>query len=254
MPVMILPKEDGMNFRKRVEQMNNREIYDIDDIKNTLDMSIPEVFDLATAYTDLRGVRYRVLKSTPASHTLVGEIVRILNIGFSKHKLPLCAKEMTTPEAKKRNADRKNSFLIVACPQRFQHFNSEPKNCYSVTDAEVLVQLETTECEVPKVMKNSPTTGLMITGVSFFSDSHLVRDFVNPVEFAKHHLVESAFRAIKNIGDNGRSEYFNCVCGVDSLRRECDGSERFEKAVQTFHRLITVSEEFIKEMGMTEKM
>lgn len=254
MPVMILPKEDGTDFRKRVELMSCREMYDINDIKNTLNMSILEAFDLATAYTNLKGIRYRVLKSTPASHTLVGEIVKILNKGFSKHKLPLYAKEMTTPEAKKRNANRKTSFLIVAISHRFKHYNSEPKDCYGITDAEALVQLETTECEVPKVMKNSPTTGLMITGVSFFSDSHLVRDFVNPVEFAKHHLVESAFRAIKNTHNNGDSEYFNCVCGVDSLGRECDGSERFEKAVQTFRRLITISEEFIKEMGMTEKV
>lgn len=253
MPVMIIPKEDGTNLRARVEAMPCRKFFDIDDIKNTLNMSVSEAFKLATAHTDLKGIRYRVLKSTPAYHSLTSEIVRILNKGFSKQNFPLCAKEMTTPEAKKRNTNRNTSFLIVASPHRFKHFNSEERSCYGVTDAEVLVCLRTKECEVPKVMANSPTTGLMITGVSF-SDVKLVRDFVNPVEFAKHHLIDSAFEAIKNTNNNGSSEYFNGVCGVDSFGRECDSSERYEKAVQCFRRLITISEEFIKEMDMTEKV
>lgn len=248
MPVMILPKEDGTDFRKRVELMSCREMYDIDDIKNTLNMSIPEAFELATAHTDLKGIRYRVAQNSSVPHNFVSELIKILNIGFSKQSLPFLAKSISFAESKKRRIDNKKCFLVVASSQKRQHTRSEFTDCYSVTDAEVLVRLEIEECEIP-------TEDFMIADCRIDNTHYCVRDFVNVAEYTKHFLTEIALERVKKIQFDASETYFASVSDEAYLKSlNKGGSERYRKTIDFFKRLITISEEFIKEMGMTEKV
>lgn len=115
MPVMIIPKEDGTNLRARVEAISCRKLFDIDDIKNVLDMSIPEAFKLATAHTDLRGVRYRVLKSTPAYHSLTSEIVRILIKNTIKQSSTVeITATVTCTQRNEYHSDAKRGYYVYA--------------------------------------------------------------------------------------------------------------------------------------------
>lgn len=248
MAVIIIPKEDGTDLRTRIGKMSCRELYDLDDIKNTLNLTVAEALKIATAHINLRGIRYRVARNSSTPHSFVSELIKILNIGFSKQKLPFLAKTISFAESKKRHIDNKRCFLVVASSQKHQHTYSEFTDCYGVTDAEVLVRLEIEECEMSKTTKNQ-TEDFMIVDCQIDNTNYCVRDFVNVAEYTKHFLTEIALETVKKIQFDASETYFASVSNEAYLKSlGKGGSERYGKTVDFFKRLITISEQYIEDM------
>ena len=237
MAVMIMPKEDETDLRKSIGcSFPIYTFQTLGEIEKFLNLTISEAFLQACAFVDLRGIRYRVLKSASSYHSFVSELIRILNRGFATQRFPLFARELTASEAKERNIDKKTSFLIVASPKKHDNFE-----CYGGTDTEILVRLETAECEVPKVMKNSPTTGLVITDYQFDKPYCCMRDFINEEEFIKHILTENACNTASKIINDAYDERYN--------ERHSSSYDAYEATIQSFRHLIAVAEDYIEKMG-----